>query len=175
MRNDKKNKTKKQATTKKKSGTKSRSTANKSASFEVAKMTPLPSELQKLFEKQMAEEYREALFYLQQTVYFEQLGLTGFSKWCKNQYTEELAHATAIMNYLLARGVNAHIPSINVIDKTYHDAEAIFKAMLALEVSSTESINKIHRKSIALNDHGTFSFAQILVKKQINPSSEKYP
>lgn len=130
-------------------------------------MTPLSGEILKLLEQQMAEEYKEALFYLQQTVYFERVGLTGFSKWCKNHYTEELSHATAIMNYLLARGVNARISNVIVIDKTFHDAGSIFEAMLALEVSSTGTINNIHRKSLALNDHETLSFVQTLIKNKL--------
>lgn len=133
-----------------------------------AQMTPLSGELLKLLEQQMAAEYKAALFYQQQTVYFERLGLTGFSKWCKNRYTEELSHATAIMNYLLARGVKAHIPNVLVMDKTFHDAGSVFEAMLALEVSFTGTINKIHKKSMTLNDHETLSFAQNLIKKQIN-------
>ena len=145
-----------------------KSVKNKSEDFDSVQMTPLPGEILKLLEQQMAEEYKEALFYLQQTVYFERVGLTGFSKWCKNHYTEELSHATAIMNYLLARGVNARISNVIVIDKTFHDAGSIFEAMLALEVSSTGTINNIHRKSLALNDHETLSFVQTLIKKQID-------
>ncbi|MBX9924177.1 MAG: ferritin [Rhabdochlamydiaceae bacterium] len=145
-----------------------KSVKNKSEDFDSVQMTPLSGEILKLLEQQMAEEYKEALFYLQQTVYFERVGLTGFSKWCKNHYTEELSHATAIMNYLLARGVNARISNVIVIDKTFHDAGSIFEAMLALEVSSTGTINNIHRKSLALNDHETLSFVQTLIKKQID-------
>jgi ferritin len=130
-------------------------------------MTPIPPELLKLLKQQMQDEYQAAFCYLQQTSYFEALGLTGFSKWLKNHYTEELSHGTAIMNYLLSRGVKVHIPNVTIPHKwqTLDCPDTIFEALLAKEVASTKSINVINKKSIEWNDFQTAAFAQKLIKK----------
>lgn len=135
----------------------------------LAQMTPLSQELLQLLEQQVASEYQSALFYLQQTVYFESLGLTGFSKWLKNHYTEELSHATQIMNYLLRRGARARIHDVLTNKRTQNlqTAGDIFEALLATEVSTTASFNQMIEKANQLQDQQTVVFLQTFAQKQI--------
>ena len=132
-------------------------------------MTPIPQEVFNLLKECMNEKYQRALFYLQQTNYFESQGLTGFTKFLKNKYTDKLSEATNIMNYLLVRGESTQLENVMVDTSGANLASAstIFTSLLQKEVTSTGVLNQIANTAQSKNDYQTVFFIEGLIKKQV--------
>ncbi len=133
----------------------------------------LSQEIQALLEDQIAKEMGGALFYLQQSVYMEEVGLTGLASYLKNHYIEELSHANYILNYLFLRRAPFSLRSI-IIPAAVEESKnpsAVFRRLLHEETKSTQRINYILQRASSTGDMTSVFFLLKLAAQQI---SEEY-
>ena len=102
-------------------------------------------------------------------MFFESIGLSGFSSWLQNHYKEELGHATRLMDYLLFRGASVHLQDVSIDPeiKNQEDVSQIFTTLLSLETTSTAAFQRLTEKALELKDYETSVFLQKFLEIQL--------
>ena len=90
--------------------------------------------------EQIKWEMYSANLYLAMSAYLQDAGLTGFSHWMRIQYQEETAHALKFYDFLLSRGGQVTMLSIDAPDANWSNILEIFEETLSHE-SRAESTN----------------------------------
>lgn len=77
--------------------------------------------------EQIKWEMYSANLYLAMSAYLQDAGLTGFSHWMRIQYQEETAHALKFYDFLLSRGGQVTMLSIDAPDANWSNILEILK------------------------------------------------
>ena len=91
--------------------------------------------------EQIKWEMYSANLYLAMSAYLQDAGLTGFSHWMRIQYQEETAHALKFYDFLLSRGGQVTMLSIDAPDANWSNILEIFEETLSHEQEVTRRIN----------------------------------
>src|SRR5574344_1398338 len=93
------------------------------------------------FNEQINKEFYSEFLYLAMKAYFSKLNLQGFVNWFDVQVQEERAHAFGMYDYLVERGGNVNLMTIDkpTIEGVSH--LDIFKKVLKHEEYVTSRIN----------------------------------
>lgn len=86
--------------------------------------------------EQIKWEMYSANLYLAMSAYLQDAGLTGFSHWMRIQYQEETAHALKFYDFLLSRGGQVTMLSIDAPDANWSNILEIFEETLSHETGS---------------------------------------
>ena len=94
--------------------------------------------------EQIKWEMYSANLYLAMSAYLQDAGLTGFSHWMRIQYQEETAHALKFYDFLLSRGGQVTMLSIDAPDANWSNILEIFEETLSHEQEVTRRTSKDH-------------------------------
>ena len=110
--------------------------------------------------EQIKWEMYSANLYLAMSAYLQDAGLTGFSHWMRIQYQEETAHALKFYDFLLSRGGQVTMLSIDAPDANWSNILEIFEETLSHEQEVTRRINELVHLAKEERDFATDIFLQ---------------
>ncbi len=117
--------------------------------------------------RQLNTELYSAYLYLSMAAYLETQNLSGFSNWMKVQFEEEQAHAMKLFQYIIDRGAEVKLISIETPQTEWNGIIDVFEHVLRHEQSITNSINDIFDLALKEKDHATVNTLQWFVKEQV--------
>jgi len=123
--------------------------------------------MEEALNKQVNREYYSAYLYLAMSVHFESVNLKGFAKWMRVQAKEEQAHGDKFLDYLLTRGGNVTLGTIEAPKAKWTSAGKVFEEVYAHEQKVTGMINALVDLAIKEKDHASFEMLQWFVKEQV--------
>lgn len=93
---------------------------------------------------QLQQELQSAYVYLGMSAYAEQHSFPGMGQWLRSQWEEELAHAMKFYNFILDRGSNVQLKTLEGPASQYSSMLDVFEQALEHERSVTRSINHLY-------------------------------
>ncbi len=108
----------------------------------------ISDKIRDVLNEQINKEFNSAYLYLAMSAYFSELGLYGFSNWCKVQAKEEIDHGMILFDYILNRKSQVHLLQLDSPVLNFSSPLEIFEQIYQHEKSITASIDCI------LNIHG---------------------
>ncbi|MEO0169632.1 MAG: ferritin [candidate division WOR-3 bacterium] len=127
----------------------------------------MKEELRKKFNEQIVNEFYSAYLYLSMSAYFENLNLTGFSKWLRIQAREEVEHAMKFFDHLLDRNEKVELGEIPAPPNEWESPLKAFKDAYEHERKITSLIYEIIQLAREYNDHAAFEMLQWFAKEQV--------
>ena len=112
-------------------------------------------EVEKLLNEQVNKEFFSAYQYLSFANYFVDKGLNGFANWYMIQTQEERDHTMLFIKYMQNNDIPVTYEAIAKPVAQFPDDMAVLKAGLAHEKYITDSINKIYRAAMDVNENRT--------------------
>lgn len=120
---------------------------------------------QKLNEQITSELYASQI-YLQMSLWCEDQGLEGSSKFFRLHVSEEISHRDRIIDYLNESGVSVAIEAIEKPRSDYSNLVEVVQAAFDHEALVTEQINTLAKSALDLSDFSTFNFLQWFIAEQ---------
>jgi len=130
-------------------------------------MPKISTELVKELNKQINSEFYSAYLYLSMASYLESRGLKGFASWMRAQAKEELEHAMKLFDYVLERGGEVVLDSIQKPPSEWETVTEMVRHALRHEEAVTESINKLFQLAREKRDPATEVILQWFVSEQV--------
>ena len=125
------------------------------------------SELLKGLNEHLKLEFRAAHEYLAMSVWLSANDLPGFSKWMRQQSSDELTHAQRIIDHLLERDQQPVLPAIPAPPKSWKSIEALCLHVLKNEQEVTASINELYAVAEKAKDRPAVVMLQWFVSEQM--------
>ena len=119
-----------------------------------------------LLNEQVNKEFYSAYLYLDFAVYYEEIGLDGFSNWYKIQAQEERDHAMLFLQYLQNNGGKVTLEAISKPDKELKDKLEVLRFGLEHEQYVTSLIHDLYEAAHSVKDFRTMQFLDWFVKEQ---------
>lgn len=116
---------------------------------------------------QIKMEMYSSNLYLSLAAYYHETNLNGFANWMRIQAQEETEHALKFFDYLLDRGANPEIMTIEAPPRKWASPLEGFQHALAHERKVTASINDLANLSIKEADHATHTLLQWFIQEQV--------
>jgi ferritin len=127
----------------------------------------ISAKLEKAINEQINKELYSEYYYLGMAAYFDVEGLPGFANFFKIQVQEERFHAMKFYQYLIERGGNVKLDTINRPPQDFKSIEDIFSKAYEHEQFVTKSINSLVDIAIEENDHASRNFLNWFVEEQV--------
>ena len=130
-------------------------------------MPKLSKSLADAINAQVQNELAGAYLYLAMSAECSIQNLKGTAQWLRQQWEEEIAHATKMMDYVLDRG---NAVALNEIPKPafeFTTLTAAFEQVLSQEQSVTGDINQLYSAATEENDFAAQAFLQWFVTEQV--------
>ena len=125
------------------------------------------TEIQDAINAQIGREFHAAYIYLGMMTYFEGRSLSGFGHWMRLQAQEEVAHAIKLIDFLIDRGGEVELGSIDRPNLDFDGPLEVMKAALAHERKVTETINEVYALAVRHNDYPAQVLMQWFVAEQV--------
>ncbi len=119
-----------------------------------------------LLNQQVNKEFYSAYLYLDFSLYYEEIGLDGFSNWFLIQAQEERDHAMLFLQYLQNNGCKVTLDTIQKPDKVLQDKLEVLEFSLEHERYVTSLIHAIYDAAQSVKDFRTMQFLDWFVKEQ---------
>ena len=103
----------------------------------------LKEKVQKALNQQVNAELYSSYLYLAMAAYFETINLKGFANWMRVQTQEELVHAMKFYDFIIERGGNAVLSSIEGPPTEWASPLTVFEEAYEHEQKVTDLINKL--------------------------------
>ena len=116
---------------------------------------------------QMIFEMYSANIYLSMATWFDDKNLSGFSKWMKAQYHEEMFHAMKLYGYIVERGERVTMTGLDAPATEWESPLAAFQDALEHERLVSRRINDIVALASDQKDFATVNFLQWFVSEQV--------
>lgn len=126
----------------------------------------MPDELADAFNNQITRELAASVAYLQMAAHFEGENLTGMGSWMKAQAEEEKEHAHLFLEFVLNRGNDVTIGSIDAPTTDFNSVEHVFEVALTQEQNTTRAIHDIYRLASENGDLASYPFVQTFIAEQ---------
>lgn len=123
--------------------------------------------VEKIIIDQVNKELYSAYFYLGMSAYFSNIGLLGFANWMRVQTQEEQAHGMLMYDYLINRGVNITLATIDAPPSDWENPLQVMEAVLKHEEYVTSLINEIISVAEEAKDRATMSYFNWFVDEQV--------
>jgi len=117
--------------------------------------------------KQINKEFFSSYLYLSASTYFETNNLSGFANWMKVQAKEEASHAMKFYSYVLERGGNVTLLSIDAPKADWKSPLDIFEYSYDHEKKVTEMIYNLVKIAREEKDYASEEFLNWFVKEQV--------
>jgi ferritin len=127
----------------------------------------LSKTLQDGINKQIQHEIQSAYLYLSMSSYCESMNLSGFARWLRVQWEEELQHAMKFYTYVYERGGRVVLEAIDKPPVEFGTPLKIFQQVLDHEKKVTALIHKLYALSQKENDYAAEIELQWFVKEQV--------
>jgi ferritin len=127
----------------------------------------LGKKMETAWNEQVNAELYSSYLYLSMEAYFQSLSLKGFASWMRCQVQEEVFHGMKMYDYILERGGNVSLSSIEGPQIEWDSPLAVFEATLEHEIKVTGMINNLVDIAIEEHDHASNSFLQWFVEEQV--------
>ncbi len=127
----------------------------------------ISAKLQKAINNQVQAEMYSANLYLSMSGYCMSQNLKGFSNWLRVQYQEETEHALKLLDYLLERGGEVELQTIEAPPTEFGKPVEVFEKVLAHEEHVTSLINKLYEVAVEEKDVAAQIFLQWFVTEQV--------
>ncbi|GIU91653.1 MAG: ferritin [Acidimicrobiia bacterium] len=131
----------------------------------------LPTPLAEALNRQIGLELESSLTYLQMAAYFESRSLTGFAHWMRLQSEEERSHALKFFDYVLDRGAEVRLGSVDAPRADFASPAEVFAAALEQERQVSEAIRELHRLASETGDAASFGLLQWFLEEQVEEES----
>jgi ferritin len=112
-------------------------------------------------------EFRASHEYLAMAIWLAEHDLPGFSKWMRQQSTDELLHAQRIIDHLVERDQRVILPAIDAPPTGWKAAEALCTHVLKNEQEVTASINNLYAMAEKAKDRPATVMLQWFVTEQM--------
>ena len=127
----------------------------------------ISEKMQNAFNEQINKEFYSEFLYLAMKSYFANLNLQGFVNWFDVQVQEERAHAFGMYDYVLERGGNVELYTIDKPEIEGNDIIPIFEQVLKHEQYVTSRINYLADVADEVKDRAAMSFIDWYIKEQV--------
>ena len=117
--------------------------------------------------KQINRELHSAYLYASMEAWFFQSSLDGFANWMKVQSKEEMKHASKLYNYIIERGNDVKLETIDAPETEWRNIRDVYERAYEHEKYITEEINNLYNIAEQENDKGTQIFLQWFITEQI--------
>jgi ferritin len=112
-------------------------------------------------------EFRASHEYLAMAIWLAEHDLPGFSRWMRQQSSDELMHAQRIIDHLIERDQKVTLPAINAPPTGWKSAEALCTHVLKNEQEVTGSINNLYAMAERAKDRPATVMLQWFVTEQM--------
>ena len=117
--------------------------------------------------EQVNAEMFSSYLYLSMSAWCSERSLSGFANWMRVQAQEELFHAMKIYDYILERGGNVQLKTIDAPSSEWVSPLAIAEEVVHHEAKVTGLINDLVEVALADKDHAANIFLQWFVAEQV--------
>ena len=112
-------------------------------------------------------EFRASHEYLAMAIWLAEHDLPGFSKWMRQQSSDELMHAQRIIDHLVERDQKVVLPAVGAPPTGWASAEALCDHVLKNEQEVTASINNLYAMAEKTKDRPATVMLQWFVTEQM--------
>ena len=126
----------------------------------------LDQKVAELLNVQVNKEFYSAYLYLDFSIYYDEIGLDGFSNWYKVQAQEERDHAMLMFQYLQNNNVRPALEAVAKPESAPADRTKVLQAGLEHERYVTGLIHAIYDAAYSVKDFRTMQFLDWFVKEQ---------
>ena len=127
-------------------------------------MTP---DLLKGLNAHLTLEFRASHEYLAMSIWLAEHDLPGFSKWMRQQSSDELMHAQRIIDHLVERDQKVQLPAVDAPPMEWPNAEALCAHVMKNEQEVTASINDLYAMAEKAKDRPATIMLQWFVTEQM--------
>lgn len=131
----------------------------------------IKTKIEEALNQQLNLEFYSSYLYLSMSAYFDSKHLSGFANWAIQQSEEEKLHAMKIYSFLLERGANVVLSSIQAPPACWDSPLNAFEDSFANEQRVTNTINNLVDLAVEEKDHATHIFMQWFVTEQVEEES----
>lgn len=128
--------------------------------------TSLQEEILNLLNEQIAMEAHSSASYLSMSAWCFAQGLNGAGSFYKKQSGEEREHMLKLFDYVADAGGLPVSPDVTNIERSFEGLRDIFVKSLEMEISITQSFNRITEQCHKLRDYQTARFVQWYLDEQ---------
>ncbi len=122
--------------------------------------------LEEMINLQINREIYSAYLYLSMASFLDRISMKGAAHWMKAQYSEEMAHAFKMYEYLYERGGRVTMLAVEAPPTEWATPLAVFEATLAHERYVTGLINALSDSARSEHDIESVKFLEWFVKEQ---------
>jgi ferritin len=123
--------------------------------------------MQDAMNEQINKELFSSYLYLSMAAYFENKNLVGFAHWMRIQEAEEREHAMKFYDFVLERGGQVILKSIDAPGTTWNSNLELFKEVAQHEANVTASINALYELALAEKDYPAQVMLQWFINEQV--------
>ena len=116
---------------------------------------------------QVNAELYSSYLYLSMSSWFSEKSLSGFAGWMRAQAQEELFHSIKILDYILERGGNVQLETIEKPRGSWSSPLEIIQETADHEAKVTGLINDLVDVALEERDHAANIFLQWFVAEQV--------
>ncbi|HIU64956.1 MAG TPA: ferritin [Candidatus Avacidaminococcus intestinavium] len=129
------------------------------------------TKMQTAINDQIQKEFYSAYLYLAMSAYCEESNLSGFAKWLKVQYHEEMEHGMKLMEHLLERGGKVTLGALAAPPSEFGTPLVMFTEVLKHEEYITANINELYEVALAEKDYPVQVMLQWFITEQVEEES----
>lgn len=120
---------------------------------------------------QVNAEMFSSYLYLSMSAWCNERSLSGFGNWMRIQAQEELFHGMKIYDYILERGGQVKLATIDQPSSEWASPLAVIEEVAQHEAKVTGLINDLMEVAIQEKDHASNIFLQWFVEEQVEEES----
>lgn len=123
--------------------------------------------IQAALNEQIKSELYSSYFYLSASGYLESINLSGFARWMRLQYQEEVTHAMKIFDFMLDRGSRPILQAIEKPPDTFQSPLDAFTQALQHERCVTAAIHRLYALAVQEKDYPAQVLLQWFIAEQV--------
>ena len=123
--------------------------------------------MQDALNRHVQAETSSSYLYLAMSAWCEAKAWKGFARWLRVQSDEELAHARKSLDFLLARGGEARLGTIEAPPSSWASPTDVFEKVLEHERKVTAFVNDLSTAAQQEKDRAAEVFLQWFVSEQV--------
>lgn len=127
----------------------------------------ISKELLTKLNEQVNYEFYSSYTYLAMSAYCESIDLGGFANFFRIQAQEEVSHAMKLYDYIIQKGGDVILETINKPDSSFKDAVEVFEKGLAHERVVTKRIYDLVDVATEEKEHSTLGLLRWFVDEQV--------
>ncbi len=127
----------------------------------------METKLIQAFNKQINHEFYSAYLYFAMSTYFDEIAMSGFSKFMKHKASEKLDCAQKIYDYIILRDEKLTFSKIEEPSVDWINVSDIFSTALSHEEFILTQLNELYRTAREADDIAAMEFISELLNKGV--------